>query len=137
MGYLNDDEIEKKYRKEVEEILGDTYDSSMWINWIMDLILEAYTDGKNSKEEVDKGKEDEFTLNPNRPRRDNIVDFLNEKFPEGIQVFDTPNIIDDPVTEIYDFQGVYINYCERWGYIDVIGLNIEEWKYILKNTKCY
>ena len=134
--------------------------SDMFFDWIMEIVSDAYEDGYNKgqreerqkisespkaklvpiekdEEEEDEEESFEFTGDLSKSRQENVVDFLNIRFPEGIQVFDTPNVIGDPVVEIYDFQGVYINYCEYWGYIDVIGLNEEEWKYILKNTKCY
>ena len=158
--------VDDLYGDRIDAVLDDIFDSSlnqlsvksdMYFDWIMEIVSDAYEDGynKGQREErqkvsespkaesvpIEKEEEEEeifeFTADPSKLRQDNIVDFLNARFPEGIQAFDTPNVVGDPVTEIYDFQGVYINYCEYWGYIDVIGLNKEEWKYILKNTECY
>ena len=158
--------IDDLYGDRIDAVLDDIFDSSlnqlsvksdMLFDWIMEIVSDAYEDGynKGQREErqkvsespkaesvpIEKEEEEEeifeFTADPSKLRQDNIVDFLNARFPEGIQAFDTPNVVGDPVTEIYDFQGVYINYCEWWGYIDVIGLNKDEWKYILENTKCH
>lgn len=134
--------------------------SDMLFDWIMEIVSDAYEDGYNKgqreerhkvgespkvelvptekdEEEEDEEEPFEFIGDPSKSRQENVANFLNARFSEGIQAFDTPNVVGDPVTRIYDFQGVYINYCEYWGYIDVIGLNKEEWKYILKNTECY
>ena len=158
--------IDDLYGDRIDAVLDDIFDSSlnqlsvksdMLFDWIMEIVSDAYEDGynKGQREErqkvsespkaesvpIEKEEEEEEiferTCDPSKLRQDNIVDFLNARFPEGIQAFDTPNVVGDPVVEIYDFQGVYINYCEWWGYIDVIGLNKDEWKYILENTKCH
>lgn len=157
--------IDDLYGDKIDEILNDIFDSSlnqlsiksdMYFDWLMEIVSDAYEDGYNkgqreerqkvnesskaelvSTEKEDEEEPFEFAGDPSKSRQENVVDFLNERFPEGIQAFDTSNVVGDSVTEIYDFQGVYIYYCEYWDYIDVIGLNKEEWKYILKNTKCY
>ena len=134
--------------------------SDMYFDWLMEIVSDAYEDGYNKgqreerqkvsespkvelvptekdEEEEDEEEPFEFIGNPLKLRRDNIVDFLNARFPEGVQAFDTPNVVGDPIVEIYDFQGVIINYCEWWDYIDIIGITKEEYQYILDNTKSY
>ena len=134
--------------------------SDMFFDWIMEIVSDAYEDGYNKgqreerqkisespkvesvpieEEEEEKDEEEsfEFTGDPLKLRQDNIVDFLKKTFPEGIQAFDTPNVVGDPVVEIYDFQGVVINWCQWWDYVDIIGITKEEYQYILDNTKCY
>lgn len=134
--------------------------SDMYFDWLMEIVSDAYEAGYNKgqreerhkvsespkvklipaeKDEEEENEEEffEFTGDPSKLRKENVVNFLNARFPEGIQAFDTPNIVGDPVIEIYDFQGVYINWCQYWDYIDIIGITEEEYQYILDNTKCY
>lgn len=55
---------------------------------------------------------------------DNLQKFLDERFPEGIQMFNTRNIVDDPMVTIYrdEDNDITVDYCEDWEYIEIFGL---------------
>ena len=59
-----------------------------------------------------------------------IIMFLKEKFPDGIQMFSTRNNVWDVVRPIYDYNGVRISFCSAHGYIEIFGLNKYEFEFI-------
>lgn len=59
-----------------------------------------------------------------------IILFLKERFPDGIQMFSTRNHACDVVRPIYDYNGVRIGYCSAYEYIEIFGLNPYEFQYI-------
>ena len=61
-------------------------------------------------------------------RRENLIAFLKEKFPKGIQMFDTRNICGDTMVNIYEEDGICVDYCFFWGYIEIFGLTEEEFE---------
>lgn len=67
-----------------------------------------------------------------RPVNDNInvlakvEDFLKNYFNYEIQAFTTRNVIGDPMETIYNEDGIQIDYCYRYDYIEIFGLPIEE-----------
>lgn len=58
------------------------------------------------------------------------VYFLKNEFPKGIQVFNSRNIVGDIMTNIYDDDGISIDYCYSYDYIEVFGVTGVEYKYI-------
>lgn len=68
-----------------------------------------------------------------------IIDFLNKEFGEVPQCFDTKNTVGDPMETIYNEDDVRIDYCYRYDYIEVFGLNEEEFNilYNLYETNRY
>lgn len=55
-----------------------------------------------------------------------LINFLKNNFPNGIQMFNTRNIPSDFTVTIYDENGITVNYCPYWEYIEVFGLSDEE-----------
>lgn len=55
-----------------------------------------------------------------------LIDFLNKAFPDKEQTFFTRNLVGDSMTEIYDYDGITVDLCCYWGYIEVFGLTDEE-----------
>lgn len=51
-----------------------------------------------------------------------LINFLKEKFPSGIQMFDTRNIVGDYMITIYDEDGIVVDYCRGYNYIEIFGL---------------
>ena len=45
-----------------------------------------------------------------------------------IEVFDTRNIVGDPMENIYDKDGIQIDVCYAYEYVEVFGLSEEEFK---------
>lgn len=63
---------------------------------------------------------------------DKLIAFLKEKFPEGIQMFDTKNVVGDHMETIYEEDGITVDYCCGWGYIEIFGVSKEDFDYIEK-----
>ena len=55
-----------------------------------------------------------------------LIEFLKKEFPEGIQMFNTKNWVGDPMYNIYKKDGLVVEYCSRYEYIEVFGLSIKE-----------
>lgn len=70
-------------------------------------------------------------------RTERVINFLKTKFPKGIQMFNTRNIVGDAMTTIYDEDGIVIDYCYSWDYVEIFGLSYEEFTVVVKKTKGY
>lgn len=57
---------------------------------------------------------------------DKIENLLNQMFPEGIQTFFTPSVVNDPYNVIFSENNVEIRYSAYYEYIEVLGLSDEE-----------
>lgn len=55
-----------------------------------------------------------------------VMEFLEERFPAGIQMFDNRNFAGDEMKNIYDFSGVSIDYAVCYDYIEIFGLTYSE-----------
>lgn len=55
-----------------------------------------------------------------------LIEFLKKEFPEGIQMFNIKNCVGDPMYTIYKKDGIVVEYCSRYEYIEVFGLSIKE-----------
>ena len=53
--------------------------------------------------------------------------FLQENYP-NIQAFDTRNIVGDYMITVYDEDGITVDYCPYYEYIEIFGLRYEEFK---------
>ena len=47
---------------------------------------------------------------------------------ENNQFFNTPNTAGDPMTEVYENEGIKLLYAEGYGYFEVIGLDESEFE---------
>lgn len=65
-------------------------------------------------------------------RTENVIEFLKTEFPERIQMFNTRNIVGDVMLRIYDKDGIQIDYCYRYTYIEIFGLTETEFKSVQK-----
>lgn len=57
-----------------------------------------------------------------------IKKFLKNIFDNGIQAFDTRNIVGDYIINIYNEDGVSIDYAPGYEYIEIFGLTDEEYQ---------
>ena len=53
--------------------------------------------------------------------------FLIENNYEGTQTFDTRNIVGDSMYTVYDDDGITVDYCHDWDYLEIFGLTKEEY----------
>ena len=57
-----------------------------------------------------------------------VMKFLKERFPNGIQMFHTKGWMGDILGTIYNENGITIDYCGEWNYIEIFGLTEDEFK---------
>ena len=55
-----------------------------------------------------------------------LIEFLKKEFPQGIQMFNIKNWVGHPMYTIYKKDGLVVEYCSRYDYIEVFGLSIKE-----------
>ena len=58
----------------------------------------------------------------------NLINFLAINFANGIQMFNSRNLVGDEMTTIYDKDGITVDICYDWGYIEIFGLTDEEFE---------
>lgn len=61
---------------------------------------------------------------------DKLRNFLKEMFPERIQMFDTRNFVGDFMITIYDQDGIQVDYCPHYEYVEIFGLSEEDFERI-------
>ena len=59
-----------------------------------------------------------------------IVNFLMVEFPDGIQMFNSRNIVGDEMETIFQSRDVSIDYCEDYDYIEIFGLSEPEFQMV-------
>lgn len=59
-----------------------------------------------------------------------LIEFLKKEFPEGIQMFDTRNWVGDSMYNIYNADGIVVDYCYGYEYIEIFGLTNEQFEYV-------
>lgn len=53
--------------------------------------------------------------------------FLSENF-SGVQAFTTRNIIGDLMETVYESDGIVVDYCELWEYVEIFGIPEEDFE---------
>ena len=61
-----------------------------------------------------------------KDRIDCLKRFIQNRFHDGIQMFDSHGWAGDYMTTIYDDDDIFINYAPSWEYIEVFGLTDDE-----------
>ena len=64
--------------------------------------------------------------------KENVISFLKKRFQNKIQMFDTRNFVGDHMITIYDSNGVVIDYCPDYDYIEIFGLTDDEFAIVVK-----
>lgn len=70
-------------------------------------------------------------------RLNKLKKFLKEKFKKRIQAFDTRNTEGDSMETIYNEDGITVDYCYYYEYIEIFGLTDEEYKELEKEKIIY
>lgn len=65
-------------------------------------------------------------------RLNKLKKFLKEKFEKRIQAFDTRNTAGDSMETIYNADGITVDCCYYYGYIEIFGLTDKEYKELEK-----
>ena len=56
--------------------------------------------------------------------------FLQNNFP-NIQAFNTRNLVGDPIITVYDEDGITVDYCQKYDYIEIFGLTQSQFESLL------
>lgn len=73
----------------------------------------------------------------NNSRLASAISFiLSNDMIGNVQIFSDRNIAGDHMENIYADNGVYIDICREYGYIEVFGLNDKEYKTLCKMINC-
>lgn len=57
-----------------------------------------------------------------------IIAVLKDLFPDRIQMFDTPCLLNDQYDIIFKEGNVEVRWCEYYSYVDVLGLSDEDFE---------
>ena len=57
-----------------------------------------------------------------------LRDFLVNGGYKGMQTFNTRNFVGDPVTTVYNSDGIIVDFCYYYDYLEIFGLTIEQYK---------
>lgn len=71
-------------------------------------------------------------------KKEKVEEFLKEYFDEDelpIQAFDTRNLVGDSMYAIYNENGITIDYCYGWNYIEIFGLSKKDFADLKKEEK--
>lgn len=68
-------------------------------------------------------------------RIEKLIKFLKEKFESGIQMFDTPSLVNDYRIPIYVDDDITVLYAPGWDYIEIYGISDEELERVMKEAK--
>lgn len=72
-------------------------------------------------------------------RKDMIKDlkkFLQENYPAW-QAFNTKNLVGDNMKTIYEKNGIRVDECKSWKYIEIFGLTDKEYKSLIDPDNWY
>ena len=61
---------------------------------------------------------------------DKLKNFLQENYPNA-QAFNTRNFVGDVMMKVYDEDGIQVDYCENYNYIEIFGLTDKEFESLL------
>lgn len=64
---------------------------------------------------------------------DKLKIFLQKNYPNE-QAFNTRNWIGDNMETVYNEDGIMVDYCYNYGYIEIFGLTDEEFEDLINNT---
>lgn len=70
-------------------------------------------------------------------RIEKLIKFLKERFESGIQMFDTPSLVNDYRIPIYIEDDITVLYAPSWNYIEIYGISSEEFDRVMREAKGY
>lgn len=66
-----------------------------------------------------------------------LIEFLKDRFPDGVQAFDTKNIVGDRMVTIYYDGEIVVGYCPYYEYIEILGLTKEQFEKVCKKANLH
>ena len=70
-------------------------------------------------------------------RIEKLIKFLKERFENGIQMFDTPSLVNDFRLPIYSEDEITVLWAPGYEYIEIYGISSEEFDRVVRETKGY
>ena len=70
-------------------------------------------------------------------RIEKLIKFLKERFEDGIQMFDTPSLVNDFRLPIYSEDEITVLWAPGYEYIEIYGISSEEFDRVMKEAKGY
>lgn len=71
------------------------------------------------------------------PRIERLISFIKSKFEDGIQMFNTPSLVNDERGKIYDKEGIIVLWSWYYEYIEIYGISDVEFATVMKETNGY
>lgn len=66
-----------------------------------------------------------------------LIEFLKDRFPDGVQAFDTKSIVGDRMVTIYYDGKIVVGYCPYYEYIEILGLTKEQFEKVCKKANLH
>ena len=66
-----------------------------------------------------------------------LIKFLKERFEDGIQMFDTPSLVNDFRLPIYSEDEITVLWAPCYEYIEIYGISSEEFDRVVREAKGY
>ena len=66
-----------------------------------------------------------------------LIEFLKDRFPDGVQAFDTRNIVGDRMVTIYYDGEIVVDYCPYYEYIEILGLTKEQFEKVCEKANLH
>lgn len=66
-----------------------------------------------------------------------LIEFLKDRFPDGVQAFDTKSIVGDRMVTIYYDGEIVVGYCPYYEYIEIFGLTKEQFEKVCKKANLH
>lgn len=66
-------------------------------------------------------------------KMDKLKKFLQEEYPNS-QAFNTRNIAGDSICTVYEEDGITVDYCYYYEYIEIFGLTEEEFESLIDDN---
>ena len=66
-----------------------------------------------------------------------LIEFLKDRFPDGVQAFDTESIVGDRMVTIYYDGEIVVGYCPYYEYIEILGLTKEQFEKVCKKANLH
>lgn len=61
-----------------------------------------------------------------------LIAFLKDKYPNGAEMYNTRNLVGDILFTIYSKDGITVDECPKWEYIEIFGLTENEFDEVNK-----
>jgi len=66
-------------------------------------------------------------------RFEDLKKFLKEKY-QGMQAFNSRNLVGDDMTTVYEKDGITVDECHFWGYIEILGISDDEFHSLVRKN---